>query len=98
MKKLLINCNDCFALYTFRLELLKELKTKYDLYITASEDSYYMLLRNEGFEIILSNIQSNKKSLLKDIKLLMFYKKLIKKIDPDLIINYTVKPHIYASI
>lgn len=97
-KKLIINCNDCFALYTFRLELLLELKEIYDLYIIARRDNYYPKLVDYGFDVIDSNVQGNKKSFFKDLSLIIFYKKIFRIIKPDIIINYTIKPHIYGTM
>lgn len=98
MKKIVINCNDCFALYTFRLDLLKELRNKYELYIIARRDNYYRLLVVEGFSIIDSSILSSKKNIFKDLKLVIFYRKIFRKIKPDIIVNYTIKPHLYGTI
>lgn len=97
-KKLVINCNDCFALYTFRLELLKTLSEMYSLSIIARRDEFYPLLIKEGFDVIDSKIYSSKKNIFKDIKLLLFYKNIFKKLKPDIIINYTIKPHIFGSM
>lgn len=97
-KKLVINCNDCFALYNFRLDLLKELRKHYRLYIIAKKDEYYELLQNEGFVIIDSLVIGNKNNPIKDISLIIFLRKLFKKIKPDIIINYTIKPHIYGTL
>lgn len=97
-KKLIINCNDCFALYNFRLELLQELKAKYELYIIARRDDYYLKLVNGGFEVIDSNVEGSKKNFFKDLHLIVFYKKIFNKIKPDIIINYTIKPHIYGTL
>ena len=97
-KKLVVNCNDCFALYTFRLELLKEFDKLYDLSIIARRDNYYPLLVEAGFNVIDSNVQGSKKNIFKDFKLLVFYKRIFKEINPDIIINYTIKPHIYGAM
>lgn len=97
-KKLIVNCNDCFALYTFRLELLIELKKIYDLYIIARRDNYFSKLVNYGFDVIDSNVQGNKKSVFKDLSLVFFYKKIFKIIKPNIIINFTIKPHIYGTM
>lgn len=98
MKTLVINCNDCFALYTFRLELLKQLKEKYKLYVIARKDDYYPLLLEAGIDIIDSSLEGSKKNLFKDLKLIFFLRKTIRKIKPDIIINYTIKPHLYGSL
>ena len=97
-KKLIINCNDCFALYTFRLELLLELRELYDLYIIARRDNYYDKLKVRGIDVIDSNIHGNKKSIINDINLILFYKNIFKTINPDILINYTIKPHIYGTL
>lgn len=74
-----------------------ELKKKYNLVIIAKWDDYYEKLANEGFNIINNNL-SNSNNIFKEIKLISFYKKIINKIKPDLIINYTIKPHLYGSL
>lgn len=98
MKKIIINCNDCFAIYKFRLELILELKKIYDVYLIAKHDMYYEPLKLYGIDVINSEVNSTSKNILKDIKLYRFYKDIFRKITPDVIINYTIKPHIYGAL
>jgi len=97
MKTILINCNDCFALYNFRLELLKKLRDTYKLVIVAKWDNYYEKLKAEGFTVINNNL-SNKNKIINELKLIWFYKKVMRKYIPDLVINYTIKPHLYSTL
>lgn len=98
MKKLLISCNDCFAVYKFRLELIKVLKKDFRVYVVAGFDAYTRLLKKENIDVRLIDINKTGKSFIQDIKLYFTYKKIIKEIRPDIIINYTVKPHLYTTL
>lgn len=98
MKKIVVSCNDCFAAYKFRLDLIKHLKKDYHVYVIAGFDEYTRLLKEENIEVKLIEINKTGMSLLQDIKLFFQYRKILKKIKPDIIINYTVKPHIYTTL
>lgn len=65
--------------------------------IIAKWDNYYDKLVQEGFNIINNNL-SNSNNIFKELKLISFYRKIIAKTKPDLIINYTIKPHLYGSL
>ena len=83
MKTILINCNDCFALYKFRLDLLKELRKKYKLIIIAKWDEYLEKLQNEGFQIINNHLTTTNNPF-KELKLIYFYYKILKKYQVDI--------------
>jgi len=98
MKKIIFNCNDCFAAYTFRLDLIKKLQVKYDVYVVATFDNYTQLLKDEKVKVILIESECTSTNPLKDMKIIRSYKKIFKEIEPNIIINYTVKPHIYGAL
>lgn len=98
MKKIMINCSDCFAAYTFRLNLLKELKKKYDVSVLAAFDKFTPLLQSEGIRVI--PFENNTTSIkIRDIwKQYRFYRRIFKNEEPDLLINYTIKPHLFGTL
>lgn len=98
MKKIVFNCNDCFAAYTFRLDLIKKLEEKYKVYIIAAFDNYTQILKQENLDVITIDSESTGTNPIQDFKLIKTYKKILKEINPDLMINYTIKPHVYATL
>jgi glycosyltransferase involved in cell wall biosynthesis len=99
MKKILMISNTTWSLYNFRYGLIEELlKNKYIVEILAPYDESVEKLKKMGcihYDIFLDRKTKNP---FKDIKLFFEYQKNIKKIKPDIILSYTIKPNIYGSI
>lgn len=96
---IVICCNDSFAAYTFRLKLIKALMNKgYKVYVFCGYDAYTNKLVSEGVKVINVNIEKTGKNIFADLKLYYEFKRLIKKIKPNILINYTVKPHLYCTL
>jgi len=97
-KKIIISLNTSWNVYNFRLNLAKELKNAgYQVILVAPYDAYSEKLKNE-FEyhhIYMNNKGTNPKE---DIKTLMGFYKLYKKIKPEIVLNFTIKPNIYGNI
>lgn len=55
---------------------------------------------NEKLGVSLIDIKMARRGInpLKDVSLLFEYRKLVKKVKPELIITYTIKPNIYGGI
>lgn len=99
MKTIIITINTSWNIFNFRIGLLKALqKEGYKIVCVAPHDDYSKELKNLGFEY--HNIQMNNKGTnpLEDLKLIKDYYNLYKKINPDVILQYTIKPNIYGSI
>ena len=99
MCKILITSNTTWNIYNFRISLIKELiNLNYKIFIISPSDEYVEELLNIG--ITFYNIEINQKGTnpISDIFLLRKYYQLIKKINPDMILSYTIKPNIYSSI
>lgn len=95
--KIIINCNDCFAAYTFRLPFIKKLQQEHDVCVVASFDNYTRLLKEEGINVIISKVEATSMNVFHNWHLIQFYKRTFQKIKPDVLINYTLKPHLYGS-
>ena len=99
MCKILITSNTTWNIYNFRISLIKELiNLNYKIFIISPSDEYVEELLKIG--ITFYNIEINQKGTnpISDIFLLRKYYQLIKKINPDMILSYTIKPNIYSSI
>lgn len=99
MKKILILANNDVGLYNFRKELIEELiKRNYQVYISLPYGKKVDLLIDMGCKFIDTKIDRRGTNPIKDLKLLRKYYKIIKKINPDVILTYTIKPNIYGGI
>ncbi|WP_333785278.1 glycosyltransferase family 4 protein [Thermocrinis sp.] len=101
MEKIIVfSSNTSFSLYNFRLPLMKTLKEKgFKVMAVAPEDEYSVKLAKEGFDFYpIKNLDRKGKDPIRDLKLLYEYLSLYKKLKPDLVINFTIKPNIYSSI
>jgi glycosyltransferase involved in cell wall biosynthesis len=98
--KIVINSNTAFSIYNFRLGLMNKLKEKgYTVIAVAPYDKYAEKIKERGFKFFpIKNLDRKGKNPLKDFKLFMEYLKLYRQIQPDLVINFTIKPNIYSSL
>ncbi|WP_297890392.1 glycosyltransferase [Sulfurihydrogenibium sp.] len=98
-KKIVITSNTSWSLWNFRLGLMRALKEKgYKVISVAPKDKYSEYISKEFEYFELKNLDRKGKNPYKDVKLTLEYLNLYKKIKPDLVLNYTIKPNIYSSI
>jgi galacturonosyltransferase len=98
MKKILILANNDVGLYNFRFELIKSLiYDKYNITISCPYGKNIKKFLEIGCKFIDVNIDRRGVSIIKDLKLLYFYYKLISKDKPDIVLTYTIKPNIYGG-
>ena len=96
--KILILANDDHGLFTFRKELINNLMKNSEVYISVPFGNYIENLERIGAKCINTTISRHGKNPIKDLKLLNFYKKIIKSINPDVVLTYTIKPNVYGGI
>jgi galacturonosyltransferase len=99
-KKILFFTNNEMGLYKFRKEVVEELlDQKYKIYLLLPvENKYIMYFRNLGCFIYNISIDKRGKNPINDIILFLSYIRFIRKINPDLILTYTIKPNLYGGI
>lgn len=98
MKKIVLVSNTSWALYNFRLKLIKWLIEKeVHIYCIANVDSYTSNLTDLGITFIQSNVENKGINPVNDIQYQSFLIRQYRKIDPDFIFHYTAKPNIYGS-
>lgn len=99
MKRIAIITNHADDIYCFRKELIEKL---YDdgneIIISCPYGEKLDLLNNIKFELDKPIIDRRGINPFEDLKLLIHYIKFIKKFKPDIILAYTIKPNVYASI
>lgn len=98
-KKILILSNHFITLYNFRKELIyKLLEENHEVFISMPKSEENQYFRNLGCEIIETNVDRRGINPVRDLKLILDYIKIMKKVKPDIIFSYTIKPNIYGSI
>lgn len=98
-KKVILNANVAFVLYNFRYGLMKSLeKNGYKIVCVASNDKSAKNIEENGWKFINCSLDRRGKNIFNDLKLIIRYFKIFYQEKPDYILNFTIKPNIYASI
>ena len=101
MSKVLILANHYNTLRIFRRELIKKIAqfgNEVIVSIPPAEQKEIDTLESYGSKVVITDMERRGMNPLKDISLLNRYKMLIKSVNPDKVITYTIKPNIYGSI
>ncbi len=98
-KKVLILVNRDFVLYNFRVELVERLLEEgYEVSIALPYGEKVDELVQMGCKFYPIEIDTRGMNPMKDMKLILQYKKLFQQLNPDRILTYTTKVNIYAGI
>ncbi len=95
---ILILANNDVGLYQFRKELIKELLKENSVYISLPYGELVDPLCKMGCKFIDTPVDRRGINPVTDLKLLLNYWKIIRKIQPDLVITYTIKPNVYGGL
>lgn len=99
MKKILFLANHFITLYSFRKELIRKLVEEgHDIYLSLPESEENCYFEELGCKIVPIEIDRRGVNPIKDLSLVVFYRKIITQIDPDIIFSYTIKPNIYGTM
>lgn len=99
MSKLFILANDYKTIANFRMELLESLiAEKHEVYLSLPEDPRNAVYEEMGCEVVTAPVTRHGTNPLKELRLLRSYKKQMRKVQPDCVLTFTVKPNIYGSI
>jgi len=96
--KILIITNDFGGLYNFRKELVEALVTEYEVTCALPDDSRKTWFNEIGCNYIETSLSRRGKNPITDFKLFMNYMKIIRQVNPDIVLTYTIKPNIYGGI
>lgn len=99
MKKILALVNVDTTVYNVRKEIMSAfLNHGYEVYISAPIGERTNDLIDMGFICCDIKFDRHNTNPFKDIKLLCNYLNLFKKVQPDIVLTYTIKPNIYGSL
>ena len=97
--KIVVVANNSGGLYGFRKELLCEfLENNIEVVCLTPFDADVEKLEKLGVKLVETPIDRRGINPVTDFKLLLSYWKMIGKLNPDLIITYTIKPNVYAGL
>lgn len=97
MKKILVLANSSKGVYGFRNEFILKMLEEYEVFVSVPDDVCAGELEEEGCRIIHTPINRRGMNPVEDMKLFFGYQKLLKKIKPDVVLTYTIKPNIYGG-
>ena len=96
---ILILSNSSSGLYEFRNEVVEDLLSDHEVFISLpDEDSYTKILADEGCHIFHTPFNRRGMNPIKDAILLFRYIVLIHRIKPKMVLTYTIKPNIYGGM
>ena len=98
MKKILILCNDSNGLYLFRKELLLTFVKNCKVYVVAPDELDKEKIMSLGCRYEKVQLSRRSTNPLSDLNLLKSYVRIIKRICPDIVITYTIKPNVYGGL
>ncbi|MDE7248104.1 MAG: glycosyltransferase, partial [Lachnospiraceae bacterium] len=97
MGKVLILINSSGGLYDFRGEFVEALCAEHEVYVSMPDDVKEKELVAMGCRIIKTPINRRGINPLEDLKLYRAYGKIMKELQPSLVVTYTIKPNIYGG-
>lgn len=99
MQKVLVLANQAASLYNLRKELLEALlAVPYEVYVALPNGDKVEELKRLGCKVLLHDVDRRGKNVMKDGVLLFQYNKILKNVQPHLVIGYTIKPNIYGGL
>jgi galacturonosyltransferase len=97
--KILFLSNSFLVLHKFRKELIiKLLEDGHDIYISCPMDPKISFFTDLGIKFIQTELKRRNFNIIKEIKLINFYKKIFENIKPNFVFSYTIKPNILGGI
>ena len=98
MKIALVGNSD-HCIYNYRKELIEALlENGCEVFVLSPDGARVKEMIDMGCTYFETPMKPHGTNPIGDFKLMLLYKKLLKKISPDYVFTYTIKPNIYASI
>lgn len=98
-KSVAIIYNSYKYVYLFRRSLINSLTSEgYVVYVIAPKDSHKELLENEGIHCIDIELDAYSKNIKSEIFGLISMFNIVKRINPIVILSYTIKINIYSVV
>lgn len=96
--RVMILANNDVGLYKFRRELVEALLKEHEVYICLPDGDFVEKLSEMGCKFISCDLlDRHGTNPEKELKLLAWYKKILKEHKPDIVFTYTIKPNVYGG-
>ncbi|MBR6428406.1 MAG: glycosyltransferase family 4 protein [Clostridia bacterium] len=96
--RIVILANADIGLYKFRRELIERLVREHEVTALIPCGEFTQALRGLGLRVEEFEFNRRGTDPLADIRQLMRYKRALKRLAPDAVLTYTVKPNIYGGM
>ena len=96
--RILILANYDLGLYKFRKELLEKLCNRNKVFVSCPYGDYIDKIREIGCKYIRQEFNRKGTNPFADFRQLIDYIRIIKKIKPNIVLTYTIKPNIYGGL
>ncbi|MDM5262626.1 glycosyltransferase family 4 protein [Sulfurovum sp. XTW-4] len=98
-KTIAIVINTSWNIFNFRMGLLKALKEEgYNIVAIAPYDFHTEKLIEYGFEYHDINMNNKGTNPIEEFRLFREFYSVYKEVNPDLLLQYTIKPNVYGSL
>ncbi|MDE6606321.1 MAG: glycosyltransferase family 4 protein [Lachnospiraceae bacterium] len=99
MKTVLFIVNHNITIYNFRKELAERLVVEgYRVIVVLPVTEETQKISELGCEVIDVPVERRGTNPVHDFKLFLTYRKILKKIRPDVVLTYTIKPNVYGGL
>lgn len=97
--RIAIVLNTSWNIYNFRLNLVKSLQQEgHEVHAVAPEDEFTPYIIKEGLIYHQVRMDSRGANPIKDFALILELRGIYKRIRPDVILHFTIKPNIYGTL
>ena len=98
MKRIVVLANQSGGLYDFRKDLILALRKYVEVYVVVPKNDRWDKLHDIANQVIELPIDRRGMNPILDLKLFWHYRRILRKVNPDLVITYTIKPNIYGGL
>lgn len=96
--KLLVATNHSYMLWQFRRELLQELAGEHEVVISTPFVGHEKDLEGLGCRLAETKLDRRGINPVRDLSLLRFYWRLLRRERPQLVTTYSIKPNVYLGL
>ncbi len=97
--KILILANSISGLLSFRKELVAALRERGDdIVVSGPGNERFEELGELGCETVITEINRRGINPVKDFSLFCHYYKVMRRVKPDVVLGYTIKPNVYGGM
>jgi glycosyltransferase involved in cell wall biosynthesis len=97
--KVAIVLNTSWNIYNFRMNLIRSLQSEgHEIHTIAPTDDYTHYLTEAGCTHHALKMDSRGANPIKDLALIFELYGIYKRVKPDVILHYTIKPNVYGSL